>query len=691
MHHRAMYPPAQRLDIVDELHGHAVPDPYRWLEDPDDPATRRWSNGQDALVNQVRATWPARPELARQLTELFAAGDVAAPVWRRARSFEWSRPAGAEMGHLLTTDPDGTQRVLVDPIALDPAGTTTLDRWDVSAEGDLLAYQLSTGGTEFSRLFVLDVATGAIVDGPIERVRYSSLGWLRGGGAFYYVRHLDPAEHGPEALLQRRVYLHRLGTDPADDHLVFGADAPTGTYFYPRVSADGRYLTVVSSLGTDPRNDVWLADLSEGDPATPRLRELQVGVDARLSPYVRGGVVYLFTDRDAPRGRICACLPDQIDYDSWRELVAEDPVAVLKDFVILDGAEISRPLLVVARTRHAVSELSRHDLATGARLGTVDLPGLGTVSQLSARPVGGREAWFGYTDYSTPSTVYKLDGRTGEVVLWRRTDAVVPGVRARQEVTMSLDGTPVHLFVIEPAERRDGPAPTILYGYGGFGSALTPGFSASIVTWVRAGGVYAVANLRGGSEEGEHWHRAGMLGARQNVYDDFHACARWLVATGVATPETLGFSGGSNGGLLVGVALTQQPESCAAVVCSAPLLDMVRYERFGLGSTWAGEYGHAADPDEFAWLYSYSPYHHVRPGVRYPATMFTVFDGDTRVDPAHARKMAAALQYASRGTGPILLRREAEVGHGARAVSRSVGLLADQLAFLAAELGLALP
>jgi prolyl oligopeptidase len=728
-----MYPPAERSDVIDYLHGRAVPDPYRWLENADAAATRSWSAGQDALVGQVRPTWTSRPALHRRLTELFAAGDVSVPEWRRSRSFERSRRSGAEMGILLTTDPDGTERILVDPMALDPSGSTTLDGWQVSAEGNLLAYQLSTGGTEFSRLFVLDVITGTIVDGPIDRVRYTSVGWLADGAGFYYVRHLADAGPGEDASLYRRVHLHRLGSDPAQDPVVFGADSPRGTYFWIQVSADGRYLTVGSSLGTDPRHDAWLADLSTGDPQSPVLRPLQVGVDARLHAHVRAGVVYLYTDRDAPRGRICACLPDELDYGSWRELVAEDQVAVLDDFVILDGAEVSRPLLVVSRTRHAVSELSRHDLATGARLGTVDLPGLGSVTGLSSRPVGGREAWFCYTDYATPSTVYRLDGRTGEVDEWRRTDGVVDtgGIRTRQVTTTSLDGTPIHLFVIEPAERPDGPTATVLYGYGGFGISLTPAFNPSIVTWVEAGGVYAVANLRGGSEEGEQWHRAGMLGGKQNVFDDFHACAEWLIESGIATPSTLALSGGSNGGLLVGAALTQHPESCAAAICSAPLLDMIRYEQFGLGSTWAGEYGHASDPDEFEWLYGYSPYHHVHPDVTYPSVMFTVFDGDSRVDPMHARKMTAALQYAQlqyaelqhaqlqhaelqhaqlqhadrqyadrqyadrqhagRGSGPILLRREADVGHGARAVSRMAGLLADQLAFLAAQVGLTTP
>ena len=493
-----MYPRAERLDLVDELHGHSVADPYRWLEDADDPATRRWSEWQDALLDEARATWATRDAFAAEVTQLLSAGAVSAPRWRRSRSFEWRRAADAQMGVLLTTDPDGTERVLVDPMDLDPAGTTTLDRWEPSAEGDLLAYQLSSGGTEFSRLYVIDVVSGALVDGPIERVRYASVAWLRGGEAFYYVRYLAEMPDDDPALY-RRVYLHLLGTDPQDDPVVFGADSPKGTYFGVQVSADGRYLTVSASLGTDPRNDCWLADLSLSTPDKPMLQALQVGVDARVWPLVRAGVVYLRTDRDAPRGRVCACLPDALDYDGWRELVAEDPVAVLDDFVILDGAEISRPLLVVARTRHAVSELTRHDLATGARLGTVDLPGLGAVAELSCRPVGGREAWFNYTDYSTPSTVYRLDGRTGEVTVWRRSAGPVR-LAVRQVTCTSIDGTPVHLFVIESPDRPPGPAPTILYGYGGLQHrADARGSPPRHRVGQRRRGL-RVANLRGGSE-----------------------------------------------------------------------------------------------------------------------------------------------------------------------------------------------
>ena len=318
------------------------------------------------------------------------------------------------------------------------------------------------------------------------------------------------------------------------------------------------------------------------------------------------------------------------------------------------------------------------------------MPGLGTVAGMSDRPEGGHEAWFGYTDHTTPASVYHYDARTDETTLWATApgSVEVPPVSAEQVVYASKDGTEVRMFVLRRSDAPSSPAPTILNGYGGFGVALTPAYSATILAWVEAGGVYAVANLRGGGEEGEQWHRDGMRDTKQNVFDDFHAAAEWLVDHGVTTPQQLTISGGSNGGLLVGAALTQRPDLYAAVICAAPLLDMVRYEQHGLGQTWSDEYGTASDAAELEWLLAYSPYHHVRDGVDYPATLFTIFDGDTRVDPLHARKMAAALQHATSGVRPILVRRESDVGHGARAVTRAVELSVDTLTFAAAQTGL---
>ncbi|MFD0687716.1 prolyl oligopeptidase family serine peptidase [Actinomadura fibrosa] len=684
------YPPAPRQDIVEEIHGHRVADPYRWLEDPDSAETKEWLAGQDELFHTILDALPGRDRLRRRLGELLGAGSVGSPVWRGERRFFTRRTAEQEHPVLYTVDPDGTERVLIDPMALDPDGTTTLDGWQPDKEGRLLAYKVSTGGDEESLLYVLDVATGELVEGPIDRVRESSVAWLPGGEAFYYARRLH-ARDVPQGEEQyhRRVYLHRLGTEPdSDDVLIFGAGRDKTNYYGVGVSRDGRWLTISSSQGTAPRNDLWIADLSASPPEKPEMRPVQEGVDAGTGLHVgRDGRAYIFTDRDAPRSRLCVADPSDPSYETWRDLVPEDPEAVLTDFAILDG--LDRPVLLAGWTRHAISEITVHDLGTGERLGTVPTPGLGSIGGIIERPEGGHEAWFGYTDNVTPSSVLRYDARTGETTLWASAPGAVevPEIETRQVAFASADGTEVRMLVAS-RPGLSGPRPAILYGYGGFNIALTPAYSASILAWVEAGGVYAVANLRGGSEEGEEWHRAGMREHKQNVFDDFHAAAEKLVADGLTTPSQLAISGGSNGGLLVGAALTQRPELYRAVVCSAPLLDMVRYERFGLGQTWNDEYGTADDPEEFGWLLGYSPYHRVRPGTAYPAVLFTTFGSDTRVDPLHARKLCAALQHATTSDNPVLLRNEADVGHAARSVSRSVALMADTLSFMAAQTGL---
>jgi prolyl oligopeptidase len=667
-----------------------IHDPYRWLEDPADPDTAAWSAAQDELFAEHVARWPQRPSWRDRLAELHDTVEVHPPQWYGDRGFFLRRQAGQEHAVVVALETDGTERVLVDPMVLDPTGATTLDVWWPSIEGDRLAYLVSRGGTEMSRLWVIDVASGATVDGPIDRLRYSPVAWLPGGEAFYYVRHVPAGPGVTDAVLRRRVYLHRIGTD--DDVLIFGDQRPPGTYFRVRVSRDGRWVTLTANRGTDPRNDAWIADLSASAPERPAWREIQMGVDARVDPIVRDGRLYLWTDRDASRARLCVTSPDTPGYSHWRDLVPERPDAVLRGYVILDGPELGRPLVMADWLRHAVSELTVHDGTSGALMSTVELPGLGTVPYLSGRPVDNCEVWFSYTDFATPATVYRYDARTGAVDRWAPAPAVAPApLRVRQVRFASADGIRVRMFLIMPEAAVTGPRPTVLYGYGGFNHALTPVYTPDIVAWVRAGGVFAVANLRGGSEEGEAWHRAGMLGQKQNVFDDFAAAARWLVDNDVTTPAQLGLFGVSNGGLLVGAALTQWPERCAAVVCSAPLLDMVRYELSGLGSTWVGEYGTATDPEQLGWLLAYSPYHNVTPDVDYPAVLFTVFESDTRVDPLHGRKLTAALQNATTGTRPILLRREVGVGHGPRSTTRRVELLADQYAFLAHHLGLRLP
>jgi prolyl oligopeptidase len=700
------YPAARRLDLTEDILGFQVSDPYRWLEDAASDERAGWLAAEAELFGSYREELPGRDRLAAQVRDLLGTGYVGGPAWRGDRYFFTRRDPGAEHGALYLQAGDGTAGVLIDPMAIDPSGLTTLDAWQPDKEGRLLAYQLSEGGDEESLLRVMDVTTGALVDGPIDRCRYSGVAWLPGGKAFYYTRRLPPdAVPDGESQYHRRVYLHQVGTPADEDTLIFGAGREKTNYYGVSVSRDGRWLFISASRGTAPRNDLWIADLSESDPAAPDLRVIQEGVDAQTGIRAgRDGRLYVFTDLGAPRGRIAVTDPATADdHSTWHDLIAEDPEAVLSGYAILDGAELERPVLLAGWTRHALSEITVHDLATGSRAGQVPLPGLGTAGGLGERPEGGHEAWFAYTDYTTSSVVLRFDARDSSVTTWAAApgSVEVPAVTARQVAYQSKDGTTVRMLVIssDPAASPENPRPAILYGYGGFDISLTPAYSPNILTWVSAGGVYAVANLRGGNEEGEEWHRAGMLDRKQNVFDDFHAAAETLIREGWTTPGQLAISGGSNGGLLVGAALTQRPDLYAAVICSAPLLDMVRYERFGLGQTWNVEYGSAEDPEQLSWLLGYSPYHHVAPGTAYPAVLFTVFTSDTRVDPVHAYKMCAALQYAVAGSGagsvagsgrPVLLRTEDQVGHGSRAVSRMAGLAGDTLAFAAHHTGLRL-
>ncbi|MDX6258025.1 MAG: prolyl oligopeptidase [Frankiales bacterium] len=682
------YPAAERLDIVDDLFGRKVADPYRWLEDPSTQQTTEWQNAQDAITRPYLEGLPGRDRLRSRMTELLGTGVVGGPAWRGERAFFIRREPGQEHAAVLVREADGQERTLIDPAGLDPSGLTTLDGWQPDKEGRLLAYQLSTGGDEESRLHVLDVATGALVDGPVDRTRHSPVAWLPGGEAFYYVRRVAPSElPADEVQYHRRVRLHRLGTPWDDDPMVFGEGLDKTGFYGVSVSRDGRWLTVTRTLGTAPRNDVWLADISSGAPESPALQEVQVDVDASTGLHVgNDGRLYVFTDRDAPRGRLCVTDPTTPSYETWRELVPEDPEAVLDDFAILDG------LLLVGHTRHATSELTVHTLETGALLRSVELPGVGAMGGIGSRPEGGTEAWLGWTGFATPSCVLRYDAVADSLEVWAEPPGKVdvPPVSSQVVTYTSKDGTLVRMFVVSPTVAPDEPRPTTLYGYGGFNIPMTPGFSAGILSWVEAGGVYAIACLRGGSEEGEDWHRAGRRGEKQNVFDDFTSAAEWLIDQGWTTAGQLAISGGSNGGLLVGAALTQRPELFSAVVCSAPLLDMVRYEGSGLGQLWSDEYGSAAVAEELEWLLGYSPYHRVEDGTGYPAVLFTVFDSDTRVDPMHARKLCAALQFATSSDRPVLLRREADVGHGARSISRSVELSVDTLAFAAARTGLVL-
>src|SRR6476661_5184438 len=456
------YPDADRLELVEDLHGHSVADPYRWLEDGDDPRTQEWTEAQDALTAEVLDALPMRAEFAARLEELVHAGAVGVPAWRGGRAFSTRRDPGQEHAVLRVREADGRERVLLDPMALDPAGTTTLDAWSASWEGDRLAYQLSTGGDEESSLYVLDVATGEVIDGPVDRCRYSPVAWLPGGDGLFYVRRLAPDQvPAGEEQFHRRVWRHRVGGPAEDDVLVHGEGSDPTTYFGVHTSRDGRWLVVSGSAGTAPRDDVWIADLA----ADGALRDFQVGVDAQTAAWVaRDGRLWLMSDRDTPRWRLAVADPADPGTwspEAWRDVIPQQPDAVLSDIALVDGPDGGLQVLAV----HAVDATDRRSVwaADGSgRLADVAGLGVGSVSGVSSSPEGGTSAWVGYTDYATPPSVLRWDAAApAALTSWEQAAVAgeVPALTVVETHARSKDGTPVHLFVLSADGRPDRPRP----------------------------------------------------------------------------------------------------------------------------------------------------------------------------------------------------------------------------------------
>ena len=677
------YPAARRQDLVDHLHGHEVADPYRWLEDPASEETVAWLAAEDELWTSIAAELRGREAVSARMTELVSIGYRSAPAERGGRLFYAQRLGTEDRQQVWVADPDGTRRILLNPMQIREDGTAQIDMWSPSPDGTLLAYHLSIGGDEEAALYVINAGDGHVVEGPLERVRYGGFAWMPDSRSYYYGRRLAPgAVPAGEELFHRRVHLHRIGDDFENDPVVFGEGRDKTEYHRITVSRDGRWLIVAASRGTEPRNDLYIADL-QGDAV---LRTVVEGIDAQTGARVLAdGKLYIHTDLGAPRRRMCVGDPSNPAPENWHELIPESPDSVLS------GYSYTRDRVVATWSRDAVTRVTVHDRATGAFEHEVELPGSGS-AYLGRRTLDETdEVYIGYGSFVAKQEVYAYDVPTRSLTLAVEQPGSVDlaDIVATQVHYASKDGTDIPMFLVHRRDlQRDGARPTILYGYGGFNIPMSPAFSPAVVTWVEAGGVYALACLRGGSERGEEWHRAGMRERKQNVFDDFIAAAEWLIAEGYTSPANLGIRGGSNGGLLVTACLTQRPDLYAAVECHVPLCDMVRYEEFSIGRTWNDEYGTAEKPEELAWLLAYSPYHHVRQGVDYPAVLIASGNADARTDPTHARKMCAALQWATGGTRPVVFRREENVGHGNASVSRGIVEVADCMAFMAAYLGL---
>ncbi len=677
-------PPATRTeDVVDDLYGTKVPDPYRWLEDSGSDEVRRWVEAQNAHTRSLLDPRPGRDAVRRRLTSLLSIGTIGAPAVRNGRYFYTRREAGQNQPILyVRRGLKGEDRALVDPNALSADGTATIDWWYPSDDGALVAYGVSTSGDEKSTLRVIETETGAHRPDTIPHTRYSSLGWLPDGSGFYYTRYPAPGTvPAGQENYNSHVFFHRLGTAPAADPKVFGEGRKAEDIIQINISPDGRYLVITVNEGW-ARNDLFVRDLKAEGMPTITVAE---GIDALFSGEVVGATLYLLTNWQTPRYRLLAVDLARPQKENWRPLIPESG-AVLNQFAYA-GGQIAALYLKDASSRLAIHA------ADGKKVRDIPLPALGTISIVSGRH-DSQEVFFDFSSYTMPPAIDRHDLRTGATAPWEKVKADIDLSRleVKQVFYPSKGGTRVSMFVVHrKGLRRDGSHPTLLYGYGGFNINQTPGFSRGLVLWLERGGVYAEANLRGGGEYGEEWHRAGMLNHKQNVFDDFAAAAEWLVASKYTTRERLGIMGGSNGGLLVGATIAQRPDLFRAAVCAVPLLDMVRYHNFQIARLWIPEYGSAETPEQFRFLYAYSPYHHVKERTSYPAVLLTTAESDSRVDPMHARKMAARLQAAtSSGPGrPILLRTETRAGHGiGKPVSKQIDEATDVWTFLLWQLGL---
>jgi prolyl oligopeptidase len=680
-----MHPwPATRAgDTTDTLHGRVIADPYRWLEDETSPEVQAWMSAQDAYAREQLASSPHRDDIAARLKQLFYFDAISAPVHRRGRYFYTRKHADKEKTIVYWKQGEaGAEQVLFDPNQWSADGSTGLGNWSVSWDGRYVAYAVKENNSDESVTRVFDIDAGADLADVIEGTKYAQASWTPAGDGFYYT--WVPPVGGSVTVADRpgfaEVRFHKLGSSSAGDAVVHPATGSAETFISGLLSHDGHWLIVVIQHGWNS-TDVYFRDTRA--QSTDGWTTLVAGVDAVFDVDVWRDRFYVTTNDGAPRNRVYKVDPHRPERAAWQEIVEQSDAT-------LERASVVGEHLVLSYLRNAASELEVHDL-DGALVRKIALPALGTTGGIHGNP-DEDTGYLAYTSFTEPQIIYRTSIATGAITEWARIALPVDTAQLVTEQVFypSKDGTQISMFLLyKRGTRRDGSNPAILTGYGGFSVSMTPGFASSRAVWLERGGMYAIPNLRGGGEYGEDWHRAGMLLVKQNVFDDFIAAAEYLIAQRWTSPEHLAISGGSNGGLLVGAAATQRPELFKAVICAVPLLDMLRYHLFGSGKTWVPEYGSAEDAEQLAVLHHYSPYRvAVDAGPRaYPAVVFDSADHDDRVDPMHARKLAAVLQAAQTGSGRILLRIERNAGHGGADLVRSqVERSADVLGFLDAVL-----
>ncbi len=677
--------PKARIEVVeDRLHGRTIRDPYRWLENENAPETQEFVRQQLAYARSVLDAIPGREAIRERLTELLSIGTMGTPQIGGRFYFYFRREGKQNQPILYVREGvNGEDRTLLDPNQLAADGTIAMDWWYPAHEGKYVAYGLSSGGSEMSTLRIIETATGKILPDTIERTRAASLAWRPDNSGFFYTRYPRKGDvPDGEEVYHRHVFYHSLGSDPEKDLLIFGEGRNPEDWPNVDLSEDGRYLLITVEQGWT-RTELFLMDLVAGTPA----ERITDGQDFLYRGEIFRSELYIISNEDASRYRVFKGSVEQPARRFWRELIPQSD-AVLQTIDIIHGE------LFVLYERNVTSQIKVFD-TEGRFVANVVIPGLGSVTGFGGE-WDSHEMFFGFQSFTVPPSVYRIDLTSAGIqapTLWAKIDAPInpADYEVQQLWYASKDGTPVPMFVFhKKGLQLNGRNPTLLSGYGGFNISLTPTFTGERYLWLERGGVFAVANLRGGAEFGEDWHRAGMLDKKQNVFDDFIAAAEFLIAQKYTDKEHLAIRGGSNGGLLMGAMLTQRPDLFRAVVCQVPLLDMLRYQNFQIAKLWIPEYGTADDPKQFEWLYGYSPYHHVKKGTVYPATLFMTAESDTRVDPLHAKKMAAILQAESANgpDRPILLRIETKAGHGmGKPVSKLVDESTDMYSFVWSMVG----
>ena len=678
------YPPAPKSDQTDNYHGTIVADPYRPLENADSDETKKWIEAENKLTFDYLAKIPERSKINARLTKLWDYEKFGVPA-REGGKFFFTKNSGLQNQSVLYVTPElpGTPRVLLDPNTLSKDGTVALADMSVSDNSKLLAYAIAVAGSDWEEWKVRDVESGKDLEDDVKWVKFSKAAWRHDGSGFFYGRYDEPnIDQLKAANYFHKVYFHKLGTPQKDDPLVYERQDHKDWLFSPSVTDDGAYLIINVSRGTETKNQVFYKDLR--DP-NAKVVELLNKEDAHYDFLDNDGSVFWFrTNLNAPRARIVAI--DINEPGEVRELV---PEAADK----LEHVSVVGDRFVANYLKDAHSLVRLFDLA-GKPSGEIALPGLGTAAGFSGKRKD-TETFYSYVSYTEPPTIFRCDLTSGKsAVLFRpKVDFKSDDYTTEQIFYQSKDGTRIPMFLTcRKGLKKDGNNPTYLTGYGGFDISNLPSFSPTAATWLEMGGIYAVANLRGGGEYGEEWHLAGTKLQKQNVFDDFIAAGEWLIANKYTSTPKLAISGRSNGGLLVGAALTQRPDLWGATLPGVGVMDMLRFQKFTIGWAWASDYGSSDDPEQFKAIYKYSPLHNIKPGTKYPPTLITTADHDDRVFPGHSFKFAATLQAAQAGAAPVLIRIETRAGHGAgKPTSKVIEDVTDQLSFLVKNLGMKIP